>query len=200
MITYNVLPHVTAPVELDALNLSSPPETSLQSTTTTSISTMSTTDILLNSAALNSLKRNQLVSLCKMHGLKANGKNSDLIDKLQEYAMNNPKRERESAGLPGLAQQMNNSETDGGSDDVKMSDEENEGRARMRPSEIWEVIEEETVEEMRKIQEESLNSKGSYQSHRSKASQRLPGEFGAASTLTKSEWMQPLIFIAFLMV
>ena len=151
---------------------------------------MSATDILMNPAALNSLKRNQLVSLCKTHGLKANGKNADLIDKLQEFAANNPRKGKESAALPELAEQMNGPESNNGPDDIEMHHAgtvQGEGRARVRPSEIWEVIEEETVEEMRKLQEESLNSKGSFQSNRSKTSQKLPGEFGATSTLSKGE-------------
>ena len=40
-----------------------------------------TTQILFNSPALHSLKRDQLVKLCKIHSIKANGKNSDLIDR-----------------------------------------------------------------------------------------------------------------------
>jgi hypothetical protein len=36
-----------------------------------------------SSAALNALKRHQLVSLSKRYGLKASGKNVDLIERLQ---------------------------------------------------------------------------------------------------------------------
>ncbi|WVO15314.1 hypothetical protein L204_102970 [Cryptococcus depauperatus] len=43
-------------------------------------------DILRNSAALNALKRHQLVSLSKKYGLKANGKNVEMVERLQEYA------------------------------------------------------------------------------------------------------------------
>ena len=46
---------------------------------------MSTENILLNSPALKSLKRAQLVGLCKRCGLRANGKNTELIARLQEY-------------------------------------------------------------------------------------------------------------------
>ncbi|KIR50977.1 hypothetical protein I315_06583 [Cryptococcus gattii Ru294] len=42
-------------------------------------------DILCNCAALRALKRHQLVSLSKKYGLKASGKNIDMIDRLQKY-------------------------------------------------------------------------------------------------------------------
>ncbi|ODN95743.1 hypothetical protein L198_04361 [Cryptococcus wingfieldii CBS 7118] len=43
-------------------------------------------DILRNSAALNALKRHQLVSLSKKYGLRASGKNVEMIGRLQVYA------------------------------------------------------------------------------------------------------------------
>ncbi|WVQ75485.1 hypothetical protein IAR50_005110 [Cryptococcus sp. DSM 104548] len=43
-------------------------------------------DILRNSAALNALKRHQLVSLSKKYGLRASGKNVEMIERLQVYA------------------------------------------------------------------------------------------------------------------
>ncbi|KAI0827279.1 hypothetical protein BC628DRAFT_163841 [Trametes gibbosa] len=45
-----------------------------------------TTQILFNSPALHSLKRDQLVKLCKIHSIKANGKNVELIERLKEHA------------------------------------------------------------------------------------------------------------------
>lgn len=47
---------------------------------------MSTTDILFNSPALHSLKRAQLVQLCKKHNIKASGKNTELVTRLKEHA------------------------------------------------------------------------------------------------------------------
>ncbi|WVQ93273.1 hypothetical protein IAU59_000339 [Kwoniella sp. CBS 9459] len=44
-------------------------------------------EILRNSAALNALKRYQLVSLSKRYGLKASGKNVELIHRLEDYAV-----------------------------------------------------------------------------------------------------------------
>jgi hypothetical protein len=49
-----------------------------------------TTRILFNSPALHSLKRDQLVKLCKLHSIKANGKNTDLIEKLKRHATTLP--------------------------------------------------------------------------------------------------------------
>jgi hypothetical protein len=49
-----------------------------------------TTQILFNSPALHSLKRDQLVKLCKIHSIKASGKNVDLIQKLKQHASTLP--------------------------------------------------------------------------------------------------------------
>ncbi|KAH9931534.1 uncharacterized protein B0H18DRAFT_1208857 [Fomitopsis serialis] len=46
-----------------------------------------TTQILYNSPALHSLKREQLVKLCKIHSLKANGKNTEIIERLKKHAL-----------------------------------------------------------------------------------------------------------------
>ena len=46
-----------------------------------------TTQILFNSPALHSLKRDQLVKLCKIHSIKANGKNAELIERLKQRAL-----------------------------------------------------------------------------------------------------------------
>ncbi|KAI0719785.1 hypothetical protein C8T65DRAFT_736345 [Cerioporus squamosus] len=49
-----------------------------------------TTQILFNSPALHSLKRDQLVKLCKIHSIKANGKNTELIERLKQRALELP--------------------------------------------------------------------------------------------------------------
>src|ERR1700761_5334767 len=49
-----------------------------------------TTQILFNSPALHSLKRDQLVKLCKIHSIKASGKNVDLIQRLKDHASTLP--------------------------------------------------------------------------------------------------------------
>ncbi|KAJ3798266.1 hypothetical protein GGU11DRAFT_781554 [Lentinula aff. detonsa] len=54
-------------------------------------STLQTTEILFNSPALHSLKRDQLVKLCKIHSIKASGKNVELIERLKKVAEDLPK-------------------------------------------------------------------------------------------------------------
>jgi hypothetical protein len=49
-----------------------------------------TTQILFNSPALHSLKRDQLVKLCKIHSIKASGKKVELIEKLKQHASTLP--------------------------------------------------------------------------------------------------------------
>ncbi|KAK8843365.1 hypothetical protein IAR55_007022 [Kwoniella newhampshirensis] len=44
-------------------------------------------EILRNSAALNALKRHQLVSLSKRYELRASGKNVEMVERLQDYAI-----------------------------------------------------------------------------------------------------------------
>ncbi|KAI0708590.1 hypothetical protein C8Q76DRAFT_799836 [Earliella scabrosa] len=56
-----------------------------------------TTQILFNSPALHSLKRDQLVKLCKIHSIKANGKSSELIERLKQRALEFPPEAREAS-------------------------------------------------------------------------------------------------------
>ncbi|KAG7442893.1 uncharacterized protein BT62DRAFT_362751 [Guyanagaster necrorhizus] len=46
-----------------------------------------TEDILRNPAALHSLKRDQLIRLCKIHGVKASGKNVDIAERLAKLPL-----------------------------------------------------------------------------------------------------------------
>ncbi|KZS96977.1 hypothetical protein SISNIDRAFT_450767 [Sistotremastrum niveocremeum HHB9708] len=141
---------------------------------------MSSTDILHNSYALSSLKRTQLIKLCKRYGIKATGKNTELVEKLQEYARNRPA----DAPLTIMTSDMEYNSLDETTDDGE--DTMGPGKTKVRPSEIWEVIHEETNEEMDAMdgsQQGSFNSKkGSVNSHGSMRSNRTVGEFG----LTKS--------------
>ncbi|KAJ7726876.1 hypothetical protein B0H16DRAFT_1779853 [Mycena metata] len=65
--------------------------------------TMSTTtQILFKSPALHSLKRDQLVKLCKIHSIKANGKNVELVERLKTHARNLPRdKEAEDGSSQG---------------------------------------------------------------------------------------------------
>ncbi|KAK0205408.1 hypothetical protein DFS33DRAFT_764760 [Desarmillaria ectypa] len=57
-----------------------------------------TEDILRNPAALHSLKRDQLIRLCKIHGVKASGKNVDIAERLA----NIPLQAKQQAPQPQL--------------------------------------------------------------------------------------------------
>ncbi|GHJ88259.1 hypothetical protein NliqN6_4661 [Naganishia liquefaciens] len=54
-------------------------------------------DILHNDVALKSLKRQQLVQLCKKYGLRASGKNVELISRLQNYGSSLSVEQRQAA-------------------------------------------------------------------------------------------------------
>ena|ERR1700761_4280883 len=160
---------------------------------------MSTTDILLNSHALNSLKRAQLVQICKQHGIKASGKNPELIAKLQELGRNLPPETTQCHPIhnPSLL------DVSLGSIDRPHSTEnmEVDSQMRPRPSDQWEADQEKTLAELKDLEEQykgsvrgksSLSSKGTTSTARSGSVRRLvtkmPGEFGAetsTSTLTK---------------
>ncbi|KAH7106978.1 hypothetical protein BKA62DRAFT_740729 [Auriculariales sp. MPI-PUGE-AT-0066] len=84
-----------------------------------------TADIIHNSPALHSLKREQLVKLCKKHSIKASGKNADLIEKLKTYAATAP---------------ASDSDDDADGAPVAISDEDRKGGGRL--SEQWEILDE----------------------------------------------------------
>jgi hypothetical protein len=84
-----------------------------------------TTQILFNSPALHSLKRDQLVQLCKAHSIRASGKNVDLIARLKQHAQTLPKDSPLSIASRSEA----------------IEDKENEVPSDMaRPSQQWEVV------------------------------------------------------------
>ncbi|KAF9269474.1 hypothetical protein L218DRAFT_1072313 [Marasmius fiardii PR-910] len=88
-------------------------------------STTTTTEILFNSPALHSLKRDQLVKLCKIHSIKASGKNVELIARLKAVAETLPKESalRIAATSEGV-EEVDNFDGDG---DQKMEVAEIEG-------------------------------------------------------------------------
>lgn len=99
--------------------------------------------ILLDSPALNSLKRAQLVQLCKRHGVKASGKNTALVERLHRHAAGmfaTPAR-------PGLASDCDgeDEDRDDDSDDERMLGRENrdidpDRTMQQHPSETWEIV------------------------------------------------------------
>ncbi|KAG1819070.1 uncharacterized protein BJ212DRAFT_1343984 [Suillus subaureus] len=89
-----------------------------------------TTQILFNSPALHSIKRDQLVKLCKIHGIKANGKNKDLIERLQLHAQTLPPDDPLSLATKG----------DKSEDEQDAAEESSRAPVIPRPSEQWEIV------------------------------------------------------------
>lgn len=128
-----------------------------------------TTQILFNSPALHSLKREQLVKLCKIHGIKANGKNVDLIERLKQHAQDIPSNTADATNI------QNDSE-----DTDQDADETSQTRPLPRPSEQWEMV----MEDIAEVEE--TGSMGTLSSMRSLQPQGSAGEFGTSSS--KSEF------------
>ncbi|KAJ7031559.1 hypothetical protein C8F04DRAFT_910039, partial [Mycena alexandri] len=116
-----------------------------------------TTQILFNSPALHSLKRDQLVKLCKIHSIKANGKNVELVERLKTHAKNLPRDSPLSVAFRSEEAQ---------------DDEEMEEAARPRPSSQWELVMDSIVEEA-----EDGSSQGTLSSRAT-----VTGEFGTGSS------------------
>ncbi|KAJ3822406.1 hypothetical protein F5880DRAFT_1574902 [Lentinula raphanica] len=110
-----------------------------------------TTEILFNSPALHSLKRDQLVKLCKIHSIKASGKNVELIERLKKVA-----EELTKGSGSDIATRVNAIDRGDLSVDIETRDngdedkENHDARTRAnitvtkelpRPSEQWEVME-----------------------------------------------------------
>lgn len=131
-----------------------------------------TTEILFNSPALHSLKREQLQKLCKIHSIKANGKNSDLIDRLRQRALTLPNDDPLSIAArsePHAFPLIHSSPSRAPEDD-----DEELGRLS-RPSEQWEIV-------MESIQEvEEMSSQGTLSSLRT-LQNSTSGEFGTAGS------------------
>lgn len=130
-----------------------------------------TTQILFNSPALHSLKRDQLVKLCKIHSIKANGKNVDLVERLKTHAKGLPRDSPLSVAF--------RSDQDGAPE--AQDDEESvpEEKASMpRPSSQWELVMDSISEET-----EEGSSQGTLSSLKSGST--LAGEFGAGSSSSK---------------
>ncbi|KAF8843473.1 hypothetical protein BDN67DRAFT_1000891 [Paxillus ammoniavirescens] len=142
-----------------------------------------TTQILFNSPALHSLKRDQLVKLCKIHSLKANGKNKDLIERLQLHAKALPPDDPLSIATrsenhdAGSIADSEDKEPDyhGGGSSTRAYD-------MPRPSEQWEMV-------MDSIAEVDEDTKSTLRSNRG-AQNAQAGEFGThaskASGVTSS--------------
>ncbi|KAI0319347.1 hypothetical protein OF83DRAFT_1170302 [Amylostereum chailletii] len=138
------------------------------------------TQILFNSPALHSLKRDQLVKLCKIHSVKASGKNVELIERLKAHALTLPSNAPLSVAM----------RREGAKDDVGDSEDEAMGPASPsctrsnlpRPSEQWEVV----MDDIEEIPEGAeSHSQGTLSSLRT-ISGNGAGEFGTGGTKSSS--------------
>jgi hypothetical protein len=139
-----------------------------------------TTQILFNSPALHSLKREQLVKLCKIHAIKANGKNVELIQRLRQHAQTMPKdsplsiaaRSEPTGPIPLQAPKPMEEE---GSQEEEMDDPALHRSRMARPSEQWEMV----MDSIAEVEEGS--SQGTLSSQRT-LNNGIPGEFGTGSS------------------
>lgn len=131
-----------------------------------------TTQILFNSPALHSLKREQLLKLCKIHNIKAAGKTTDLIERLKQHA----------ATLPPDAP-LNVAVRSEDDSDFMSVDESPQHPYRCsaisRPSEAWEVV----MDDIQEVPETS-SSQNTLNSLRTVNSNNA-SEFGTANSKCK---------------
>ncbi|KAG9310249.1 hypothetical protein JVU11DRAFT_9896 [Chiua virens] len=130
-----------------------------------------TTQILFNSPALHSLKRDQLVKLCKIHSLKASGKNKDLIQRLKLHAETLPSNDPLNIAVRSEdsdAKPVTDSEDDVSDHSAGVNTSIN---TISRPSEQWEVV----MDTITEVDEETLRSNRG-------GSDRQVGEFGTTTS------------------
>ena len=147
-----------------------------------------TTQILFNSPALHSLKRDQLVKLCKIHAVKASGKNTDLIDRLKKHAATLPRDTPLSVAMRSEGIDENDDDHGDGEDDKGVLSEGQDehiighqdvaGIQMPRPSEQWEVV----MESIQEVEENSSQSTLSSLRTLSNGSSHATGEFGTGSS------------------
>ncbi|KAJ2922126.1 hypothetical protein H1R20_g14968, partial [Candolleomyces eurysporus] len=147
-----------------------------------------TTQILFNSPALHSLKRDQLVKLCKIHSIKASGKNVDLIQKLKQHAQTLPKDDPLSIAVRGESNEIDEEgeeedKEEETSDTVAQEPDsspvaslERKGSFMPRPSEGWEMVMDSIAEE-----DENSSSQGTVNSMKTLGGGKA-GEFGTGSS------------------
>lgn len=148
------------------------------------MATTTTTQILFNSPALHSLKRDQLVRLCKIHSLKANGKNVDMIQRLRDHAK----------GLPKDSPLSIAARSDDGNENSESDSESDFCSSRPpRPSEQWEVV-------MDSIKECDENSSQGTMSSQRTLNNDIAGEFGTGSSKCKMIFKSTQFSFAYLWI
>lgn len=134
-----------------------------------------TTQILFNSPALHSLKRDQLVKLCKIHALKANGKNVEIVERLKTHALTLPTSDPLSIATRSEEHRYGAGPD---SDDVDMEPlSPSFAHSNMpQPSEQWEVV----MDDIAEVEEKSGSRSGTLSSMRTVSG--VAGEFGTAGS------------------
>ncbi|KAJ6481807.1 hypothetical protein C8R45DRAFT_1075972 [Mycena sanguinolenta] len=145
-----------------------------------------TTQILFNSPALHSLKRDQLVKLCKIHSIKANGKNVELVERLKNHAKSLPKDNPLSVAIRS---------EQGGESPVQDDGQDGQGEKAFnpRPSSQWELVMDSITEESEEGSSQGSSLRGTLSSLKSGTT--VAGEFGTGSsksTLTVSSSIRAL--------
>ncbi|KAH0831261.1 hypothetical protein J3R83DRAFT_13895 [Lanmaoa asiatica] len=130
-----------------------------------------TTQILFNSPALHSLKRDQLVKLCKIHSLKGSGKNKELIERLQLHAKTLPPDDPLS-----IATRSDNPDAKPAADSEDVASNHSGERNQSVSNDIsrpeqWEVV----MDTIAEVDEETLRSNRG-------ASDRQVDEFGTTTS------------------
>lgn len=117
-------------------------------------------DILFNEPALQSLKRAQLLALCKRYNIKQSGKNEELVGRLRTYAQTLLDQEQDATASNKTS---NNNAKDNSSQ-----------QPHARTSDQWELVEEDSREEdmsmtldkrSRTLSMKSMMSMGTVKSH-----------------------------------
>ena len=124
---------------------------------------------MFDSPALHSLKRAQLVKLCKKYNIKASGKNTELVERLKQHAHNLPQDADMTANV--FSEQSSDNGDDATMDEYDRSEDTLD--RPQRPSEMWEVV-------MDDIPEEDSNEmqQGTLRSKKSTNTLGVNGEFG----------------------
>lgn len=136
------------------------------------------------------------MKLCKIHSLKANGKNVDLIQRLRQHAESLPKDSPLSVAARSECDgpiPSNAMETDDSDPNAMQEDEVRSTMYMPRPSEQWEVV----MDSIEEVEENS--SQGSLSSQRT-VNNTVSGEFGtggSSGTFSFPEWAWVKLILPF---